>query len=438
MRIDSLTLENFRGFAQFTLDLHPEVTVLVGKNATGKTALLDALAVALGAWLSGMANARAEDRTLTSGDARLVRRGEVLFPTLEYVFPVRVGASGVVGAERVDWARELRHRQGRTTTGETQRLRQLAIGAEQKASSPEPADLFLLAYYGTGRLWVEKRARAERGEQLASRFQGYRSALEPASDPKLFEAWMRWREEDYLQRIARASETGRPLAAVERSPHLQAVEAAACACLEGASRFYYNVNYKELRVEMADGTLLPFHALSDGQRSLVAMAADIAWRAVQLNPHLGKDAPKLVSGVVLIDEIELHLHPAWQRRVIGDLRRAFPKLQFVVTTHSPQVIASCEQAWIRLLVPGADRAFPAAPVHGRDSNAILRDVMGVPPRAAWMQKKLDGVSDLIEAGEVAGATALLAEVKADLGADDEAVLGLEWELHDLEVNGAPD
>ena len=70
------------------------------------------------------------------------------------------------------------------------------------------------------------------------------------------------------------------------------------------------------------------------------MVADIAWRCVTLNPHLGPAATHETSGVVLIDELDLHLHPRWQRHVVGDLRRAFPRLQFIVTTHSPFIVQS--------------------------------------------------------------------------------------------------
>ena len=95
-----------------------------------------------------------------------------------------------------------------------------------------------------------------------------------------------------------------------------------------------------LRLVFKDGRLQDFELLSDGYRNLVALAADIAWRAVRLNPHQGVNAPAEASGVVLIDEIELHLHPAWQRTVLGQLVETFRGLQCVVTTHSPQVLAS--------------------------------------------------------------------------------------------------
>jgi predicted ATP-binding protein involved in virulence len=438
MRIHHLHLQDFRGFASFDLDLHPELTLLVGRNGSGKTGVLEGLAVALGAWFGGMSTSevRACDRTIKKRDARLTRIESDGLPTLEASYPVRVQAEGTVGGERIAWLRELGHAEGRTTHGEARQIRELASRAEARLiHEPHAVELPVIGYYAAGRLWVQKRD--SKRDRLGSRLDGYSAALEVASDPKLFEAWMEWRESDRIQRIARASEAGEDLSEVT-SPHLEAVQEAARACLEGARRFYYSANYQELRVEFDDGTELPFDRLSDGQRSLVAMAADIAWRCAQLNPFHGREAAHRSEGVVLIDEIELHLHPAWQRRVLGDLRRAFPRIQFVATTHSPQVIGAARREWIRLLVPGAAQAFEVGHVEGRDANSILSEVMGVRPRLESTERELDEVEQAIVRGDVAGASLALEQLRERLGDGDEAIRNLEWELRDLEVHGAHD
>ncbi|MBL0016659.1 MAG: AAA family ATPase [Bacteroidetes bacterium] len=85
-----------------------------------------------------------------------------------------------------------------------------------------------------------------------------------------------------------------------------------------------------------------FRQLSDGYRSMVALVGTIAWRCVRLNPHLGKNAAKESPGIILIDELDLHLHPNWQKRIVGDLKRTFPNIQFICTTHSPFIVQSLE------------------------------------------------------------------------------------------------
>lgn len=95
--------------------------------------------------------------------------------------------------------------------------------------------------------------------------------------------------------------------------------------------------------------VLPLEALSDGTRSVISMAADLAYRMVRLNPDLGARAALETPGIVLIDEVDMHLHPSWQQAVVYDVRKAFPNVQFIVTTHSPQVLSTVPAEAIRIL-----------------------------------------------------------------------------------------
>lgn len=434
MRIDEIRLSNFRAFELFELQLEPGLTVLIGRNGAGKTTVLEGLAVALGAWLRGFSSIR-EDHPIPKTAARISTSMHGDVPSTLTHYPVRVETKGEVLGHQVDWARELRRWDGRTTTAEASRIEHIAVFAERRAAEAKPIELPIVAYYGTGRLWVHKRDKKEGKGSLKSRLQGYRAALEAASDQKGFEAWMAWREEDRLQRLARAADEGRPLTEVQ-SPELEAVSSAACGCLEGALRIYYSVNHQELRVDFADGSSRSFDALSDGERNLIAVAADIAWRALQLNPHLGAEAPARVVGVVLIDEVDLHLHPAWQRRVLDDLTRVFPGIQFVVTTHSPQVMSTAPPGSVRLI----DRDHKVHRVErtmGKDTNTILEDIFGVPARPKWMQDKLDLLARWLEEGQVDKASTLLAEVAGVLGEDDTQVVSSRWELLMAEKGDAP-
>ena len=114
------------------------------------------------------------------------------------------------------------------------------------------------------------------------------------------------------------------------------------ACVPDAKKIEYNVREYSLIVEFANGDVQPFQNLSDGQRIMLALVADIAYRAAWLNPYLGDRVLLETDGIVLIDELDLHLHPKWQRTVVDDLRRTFPKMQFVATSHSPFIIQSLE------------------------------------------------------------------------------------------------
>ncbi len=123
--------------------------------------------------------------------------------------------------------------------------------------------------------------------------------------------------------------------------------------------------------------------LSDGFRSILSMVADLAYRMVRLNPQLGEKAITNTPGVVLIDEIDMHLHPLWQQTVLLDMQRAFPQIQFIVTTHSPQVISSVPPESVRVLVWG--RSFEGVRrvsfALGASSAQILQDIQNVALRS---------------------------------------------------------
>lgn len=247
---------------------------------------------------------------------------------------------------------------------------------------------------------------------------------------------MAWRESVRLQEISRAVESGAAIESV-REPLLEAISAAVQNCIEGVKRFYYSLHHQELRLDLLDGRAIPFSLLSDGYRNLLALVADIAWRAARLNPHHGVHTAARVGGVVLIDELDLHLHPAWQRRVIGDLRRTFPNIQFVATTHSPQVVSTAKPEWIRVLTAD-QRTGPAEHTYGRDSNSLLREVFGTSERPLETERRIEEVEALISQRKLNDARAALRILENELGPDDAIVRGLIWELNDVEVNDAPD
>ncbi|MCA9491326.1 MAG: AAA family ATPase [Myxococcales bacterium] len=157
--------------------------------------------------------------------------------------------------------------------------------------------------------------------------------------------------------------------------------------------------------------------LSDGERRLLVLVTDLARRMAVANPHL--DDPLTSPGVGLVDEIEMHLHPSWQRRVVPALRATFPQMQFILTTHSPQVLASVEDSAVVMLrdfqVVGGRRH-----VRGRDSNAILEEEMGTPSRPEEVAHRLRELYDAIDDRPKA-ARKLLAGLAEQLGADDPEV-----------------
>jgi predicted ATP-binding protein involved in virulence len=124
------------------------------------------------------------------------------------------------------------------------------------------------------------------------------------------------------------------------------IRKAVSSCVAECSNIYYELNpdkEQTLMMVMQGGKILPFRLLSDGARNMLAMVADIAFRCTLLNPKFGEEAALKTSGVVLIDELDLHLHPSWQKKTVHNLKKTFPRIQFITTTHSPFIIQELDE-----------------------------------------------------------------------------------------------
>ena len=140
-----------------------------------------------------------------------------------------------------------------------------------------------------------------------------------------------------------------------------------------------------------DGEELDVNQLSQGEKSLLALIGDIARRLVILNPSL--DNPLDGEGVVMIDEVDLHLHPKWQHDLIDKLVATFPNVQFILTTHSPHVISDRADILVYSLDDGELTQVPN--IYGEDVNTVLSKVFDVPIRDPKAQKDFDKVAELI-------------------------------------------
>jgi predicted ATP-binding protein involved in virulence len=185
----------------------------------------------------------------------------------------------------------------------------------------------MIAYYGTGRLRL--RTENEKVEPIppVSRLHAYKDCLDPGFNEKELKGWMKEQELFNIQKNI-------------ESNLYEAVKKAITDCIEECQEIWYDVRHDSIMIKFNNGHCLPSYLCSDGYHGMIAMAADIAYRMAILNPHLDTSVTQKTPGVVLIDEIDLHLHPNWQRRVVDDLRRAFPCVQFITTSHSPFIVQS--------------------------------------------------------------------------------------------------
>ena len=180
---------------------------------------------------------------------------------------------------------------------------------------------------------------------------------------------------------------------------------------------------------------LDINQLSDGERSLLALVFDLARRLSLANPKLD-DPLRDGEAVVLIDELDLHLHPSWQRTVIKKLTTTFPNCQFIATTHSPQIIGECDPAGLILLTKEDGKVVVTQGGHqgfGLDSSWILEHLMGTAPRNVSVQMQINRVEDAIEDGDLQLARTHLAKLREMIHGDDGEVVRLEASINNLEA-----
>ena len=363
MRIDRLDIRNFRCFGERAFSFDPQFTLLVGTNASGKTAILEALTVALGAALIPVPHA--PNRPIHHRDVRRIYRpaGE----TGHFVehYPARIEASGSFDGNEVEWTRTLKSAKSRTR-GEIRPIRD-AMGTLVRRNKDDDTVLFpCLGYYGTGRLWQEQRLTAKDAVEPAgrrTRFGGYRNCLTPGSSARNLIAW--------IKRLALIQTQRR-----SRLETLRSVYEVVARCVEDAVASVFDFDEDDLVVEFENNVRVPFRLLSDGQRGMAATVADIAMRCSQLNPHLNERARLLTPGIVLIDELDLHLHPRWQRDVVRSLCESFPRLQFVATSHSPFIVQSANPGGVINLDTETETETPETPSE-QSIEDVVENIMGV-------------------------------------------------------------
>jgi predicted ATP-binding protein involved in virulence len=367
MKIRQLELQNFRCFDQKTFEFSDQFNVIIGDNATGKTAILDAVAIGAGSFFLGMDNINSLN--IQKDDIRRILRPEGETLTLEPILPVVVSCHGSFeDVEEISWKRELKFNSATTTRGDAKEILQYARELQQKVriqdQDREKIILPVISYYSTGRgrLWVQHRE-LKNTKGLDSRFLGYKNCLTKSNEMKKIMLWFKKWELASLQQ-------GRPLGT------LSGVKEAIKNCMEDWQDVKYDVVQNKLVATAQDGRTLPFNMLSDGVKNMIGMVADIAYRCVTLNPQFDGEAARLTPGIVLIDEIDLHLHPKWQRRVVEDLKRTFPKIQFFATTHSEHIVQSLRDG--ELIDLNNPDLIPAAEYENKNIEYITENVMHVP------------------------------------------------------------
>ena len=419
MRIDRLEIENFKKYAKQGFDFHPKFTLLVGDNGAGKTTVLDALAVAAGVWL-----VEAPDSTLSNSgriilptEVRLEPEGRGDRIQFNERKPVVVKAKGRIGDhEEVWWTRQIRVGGKRTSNVEAEQALGYVKDIYTRDGAGERLLCPVLAYYGAGRAWLPSNERIPREAKSNGPARRWAAFYDCFNERIRFAELQKW----FL---------GETLAAVNRSgrmrPGFEVVKRAILRCVPEADGIWYDATDRNQIILSIAGKAQPFDNLSAGQRMMLALIADLAIKAVTQNAFLlppdelsAEDEPlprvlRETPGVVLIDELDVHLHPKWQRRVATDLKETFPSIQFICTSHSPQVIGEVKPEEVRLLRD--DHADTPAQSYGMDSNWIVEVLMEGAERNQTIKDQLKNIFTLIDQKNLPAAEAEITKLRSETG-----------------------
>ncbi len=438
MHLKKVVLKNFRCFAEFELNLHPRLTVLVAENGGGKTAVLDGIAIGLSPVLRyfSTANQRLAGPGIKDTDFRLElwdgHGGEERWGVSDYAQAVIETTSGL---QWDNWRASAPGKQPVSKVGQSDlALYASRILESSKTATPELLPVF--AYYGARRGWIVIPERLHESKvDYAHPTSALEGSLESLSDFKEMLKWFDLEEANELR-----ANKGKSAGEYDVSPALSAVRSAIRTILGGAyENPRFNNKHKfviESKIDPSivhstqsrQGGQLPFFMesaleskhlsaelqvsqLSQGYQSMLALGMDFARRLALANSHLYQagdcfdwtfatdyiarwhpdglpdvppPGPAWSPAIMLVDEIDLHLHPSWQQRVLADLMRTFPATQFIVTTHSPQVLTTLRKENIRILACDEDGVWtarePAISPLARESGDALAYIMDTHPR----------------------------------------------------------
>lgn len=380
MRLKKITLNNFRCFQKLEVDLHPRLTVLIGDNGAGKTAILDGIAAGLSPILRHLSSANqrlsAAGVGIKDTDFRIEswenRGGKERWGASDYV---QVIAETTEGLQWDYWRPSISGKEPKNKIGETNLAHYLAkVSDSLKTAKPELMPVF--AYYGVlrGRIEIPERLRSSK-ENYSYPTSALVDSLNSLSNFKEMIKWFDIEESSEL----RLNKYLNPHLNLEITS-LTAVRYAIETMLGGVYRNpYFNRNHKFVLESSQDGVPLQVSQLSQGYQSMLALGMDFARRLTLANGHMNhscdiymtlmdtmldelealglplnsdmllRPESMFAPAIMLVDEIDLHLHPTWQQRILDDLMRTFPGTQFIVTTHSPQVISTTPVKCIRII-----------------------------------------------------------------------------------------
>ena len=355
--LKNIELVNFRRFINSKFELNSRMNVFIGKNASGKTSILEAVNVILGAYLASYKEYVPSRFIYNISDSDVRRESMKPIKSAATVseikqFPCTISSTIQWEDSVASCKRGLEKEGGRTKFISKNPMMDNVLGWEKAIKAVDGSDKNqiypLVLYLSSARLWNENRT--EGMEKIPSRTDAYQWCLDKkrSSQPAF----------EYIKLLLNLSveeNDGKLLPSYETI--MKAVRYSLQEELQPGQQILFSLRYREIAIKEPDGTIIEFSALGNGYRNVIKIVTDIATKMCILNPYLGEDALTKTPGVVVIDDLDLSLHPTWQKRIIRILKKLFPKIQFICATHSPFIIQSLEPGELFVLDAVLDQEY---------------------------------------------------------------------------------
>lgn len=415
MKLKKLTINNFKMFENLELSFESGFNLLLGDNGVGKTSILEAAAVAMGGFLTGMEDVAT--RNIYAGDIRYhIEKDNNGIPNKSYHYPPEISCDIEFIDASYFWTRQKNSPEGKTTTNPKdicKVARGLVNGVTEEMWP-------ILSYQSASRNWVSRRSDAGKKlrTQLHDRRCGYLGCLDTITDLNSVYEWCYQMEWLFLQNHVRP----------ETYNEFINIISLFMSEMNGGTRseVVFHPTMKKL-MYLEDGAYMLIEDLSAGYQSVLRMVIDLAYRMALLNPNAGKQI-RMAKGIVLIDEIDTNLHPKWQWRIVNALAETFPNVQFIAATHSPMIVSSCKNANI-ICINGNHDVKYLADVYAYTVDEVLRGMLGKHIRPEKIDKLISGFQDSMDIEDYEKAKQLLEETKKELGEEHPDVISMQSEYN---------
>lgn len=414
MIVTRLRVTNMRALKAAEFRFRPGMNLIVGVNGVGKTSVLDALGVCLSAVVKQANELRGRAEAFTRDDIRFGT--DALTVECEIRLGDRTHSYLVHKPREASVPQEKKAGQPREQVLDTPGRAEFVGDAPEPVTKSEPDGRPLAVLFSTNRA-----VPSERAPSKAVSAGGVAGACADA----LTNRELRLGEAAAWMKVQEALRSERPAAASV----LAACQAAVTRFLPGYSNLRQDGERRPQLWIDRGSVAIPVRQLSDGERGSLALVLDLTRRLAQANPELEEPTSR-AEAVVLLDEIDLHLHPKWQRQIVHNLTAAFPRCQFIATTHSPQVIGEVPHECIQIISDG--EVYSPSHSFGVDSSRVLEEIMESDPRAKAVQQLLTEISHAIGGQRFDRSRTLLEKLVGQIGESDPEVVRLRTLLDFVE------